>query len=65
VQGRLRNSYLSTRVRSRCAHCGTPIELEIDSDLHIKAQDPECVPIAYVPEVDLFGLDEECIVEAF
>ena len=41
------------------------MEMEIDSDLHIKAKDPECVPIAYVPEVNLFGLEEECIVEAF
>jgi len=41
------------------------MELAIDSNLNIKTHDPECVPIAFVPEVDVFGLDEACIIEAF
>ena len=41
------------------------MELAIDSNLNIKTDNPECLPIAFVPEVDVFGLDEACIIEAF
>jgi len=41
------------------------MEIEIDSNLNIKTDDPKCLPIAFVPEVDVFGLEEECIIDAF
>jgi hypothetical protein len=41
------------------------MQIEIDSDLKIKTADPHCLPIIFVPKVDLFGLEEECIIDAF
>ncbi len=64
VQGRLRNEQLTVAVRTECAHCKTPIELTIDSDLDFKVKDgPE--PVIFVPDVDLLSLKEENIINAF
>ena len=65
MQGRLRNTYVAATVRTCCAHCGQAMVIRIDSDLVVHTESPGCRPIAFVPEVDLFGLEEECIVDAF
>jgi len=38
--------------------------LTIDSDLGFRAKE-DCAPIVFVPDVDLIGLSDESIVEAF
>lgn len=38
--------------------------LLIDSELGFRAKD-DCAPIVFVPDVDLIGLEDESIVEAF
>lgn len=38
--------------------------LTIDSDLGFRAQQ-DCAPIVFVPDVDLLGIPDESIVEAF
>jgi hypothetical protein len=65
VQGRLRNERLSVTVNTECAHCGKTMELAIDSDLNCRAKDDGCEPIVFVPDVDLFNLEEESIINAF
>jgi hypothetical protein len=65
VQGRLRNKKLAVTVRTECAHCKTPMEMTIDSDLNIALKDSESRPIAFVPDVDLLKLKEENIINAF
>jgi hypothetical protein len=41
------------------------MEIRIDSNLELSTDAAGCRPICFVPEVDLFGLEEECIVDAF
>ena len=65
VQGRLRNEKLTVTVRTECAHCKTPMEMTIDSDLNIKIKDSESRPMVFVPDVDLLNLKEESIINAF
>ncbi|MBI5552097.1 MAG: hypothetical protein HY911_11380 [Desulfobacterales bacterium] len=65
MQGRLRNAYIAATVHTCCAHCGQPMVLRIDSDLAVATDAEGCRPLCFVPEVDLFGLEDECIVDAF
>ncbi len=65
VQGRLRNEQLAVTVRTECAHCKTPIELTIDSDLNYTVKEKECEPMIFMPDVDLLNLRDESIINAF
>ena len=65
VQGRLRRKPLTVTVNTQCAHCAKPMTLTIDSDLGFRAGEQDCAPIVFVPDVDLIGLADDSIVEAF
>ncbi len=41
------------------------MEIEIDSNIDCKVKDPGCEPIAFVPHMDLFELDDDSIIDAF
>jgi hypothetical protein len=56
---------VSVIVRTECAHCSRPMELEIDSDLHFTVKEEGCEPIVFVPHVDLFRIKDESIINAF
>jgi hypothetical protein len=60
----LRKEHFSVEVSSQCAHCQEPLDLTIDSDMNVSVrQDTE--PLVFVPEVNLFDLDEPNIIESF
>jgi hypothetical protein len=65
VQGRLREESLSVLVRTECAHCSEPMEIEIDSDLNYEVKNEGCEPVVFVPEVNLFELEEASIIDSF
>ncbi|MFH1137349.1 MAG: hypothetical protein V1816_14875 [Pseudomonadota bacterium] len=52
-------------VHTECAHCGTPLTLEIDSELNYRVEGSDGEPLVFVPDVDLFKLKEDSIVESF
>lgn len=41
------------------------MEIEIDSELVCKTKEKGCVPVVFVPDVNLFKLEDESIIEAF
>lgn len=41
------------------------MEIEIDSNLNYTAKGKGCDPIVFVPEVDLFKIEEESMINAF
>jgi hypothetical protein len=41
------------------------MEMEIDSDLAYRAKDDDCRPVVFMPDVDLYKLKDESIVNAF
>jgi len=65
VQGRLREESLSVVVKTECAHCAEPMEIEIDSDLNYKVKEEGCEPVVFVPDVNLFELEEDSIIDSF
>jgi len=65
VQGRLREESLSVLVKTECAHCSEPMEIEIDSDLNYKVKEEGCEPVVFVPDVNLFELEEDSIIDSF
>lgn len=65
MQGQLRQEYVSVIVHTECAHCSQPMEIEIDSNLNYTAKGKGCDPIVFVPEVDLFKIEEESMINAF
>ena len=65
MQGRLREESLSVLVRTECAHCSGPMEIEIDSDLIYEVKEEGCEPVVFVPEVNLFELEEDSIIDSF
>ena len=65
VQGRLRGRKLSITVKTSCACCNEPMELEIDSDMNIHGRPDEIDPIIFIPDVDLMALDEPNIISSF
>ncbi|MBW1841575.1 MAG: hypothetical protein JRI75_07250 [Deltaproteobacteria bacterium] len=52
-------------VQSECTHCAMPIEIEIDSDLKYSVKEKGCEPIIFVPEVNLFQLEDDSIIDSF
>ena len=65
MQGRLREESLSVLVRTECAHCSEPMEIEIDNDLNYEVKNEGCEPVVFVPEVNLFELEEDSIIDSF
>jgi hypothetical protein len=65
VQGQLRGEYVSVDVKTECAHCARPIEMTIDSDLGFTVREEGCEPVIFVPQVDLFKVEDENIIDAF
>ncbi len=56
---------MSVLVKTECAHCSKPMELSIDSDLRFTVRTEACDPVVFVPDVDLFKLEDESIINAF
>ncbi len=52
-------------VNTECAHCSRPMEIKIDSNLTYTVKEEGCQPIVFVPDVNLFKLEDESIINAF
>jgi hypothetical protein len=65
VQGHLRDEPLIFTVRTACGHCGEPIEIEIDRDLHCRVLSGGPEPLIFVPLVDFAQLADPSIIDAF
>jgi hypothetical protein len=65
VQGKLRNQYLKIKIDSECAHCGHPMEIEINSELEYKSREKDCQPVIFVPDVNLFKVEDDSIIDSF
>jgi hypothetical protein len=65
VQGQLRDELLTFSVRTECAHCGEPIEIQIDRDLHCRVLSGGPEPMIFAPLVDFAQLADPSIIDAF
>ncbi len=64
VQGHLRNEALSVSIESECAHCGQPMQLEVDSELRYQVLEGG-KPIVFVPLLDFEKLEAPNIIDDF
>jgi hypothetical protein len=68
VQGQLRKEKLSCLVTTSCAHCGRPIQIRLDSDLHYTIEttaSEDLSPLIFAPMVDFDRLTDPSIIDAF
>jgi len=65
VQGHLRNELLQFTIQTECAHCGAPIQIEIDSHLKYSVREAGADPMIFVPMVDFDKLEDPSIIDAF
>ena len=65
VQGRLRGKPLTVLVETECAHCGQPMEIELDSDLNYRVLTEGAAPLIFTPMVDFGTLEDPSIIDAF
>ena len=65
MQGQLRQENLLVTVSTECAHCSQPMEIKIDSDLNYTVKEEGCEPVVLVPDVNLFKIEDESIINAF
>jgi hypothetical protein len=65
VQGRLREQALSVEIDSSCAHCGTPIRLEVDSELKTRVIEGDPRPLVFEPHVDWSTFAEANIIDGY
>lgn len=49
VQGQLRSERLSASITTECAHCHTPLHLEIDSELRSHVTEADAAPLVFAP----------------
>ncbi|NIV33241.1 MAG: hypothetical protein GWN58_28490, partial [Anaerolineae bacterium] len=49
---------LTIVVTTRCAHCGQPLHLEIDSELNFRVMEDGAEPLVFVPMVDFSELED-------
>jgi len=65
VQGKLLKTYLKVQIDTVCAHCSTPMRIEIDSDLNCKVNDDDCKPLIFIPDIGLSNIRDEGIIDSF
>jgi hypothetical protein len=65
VQGRLRQEPLSVAITTQCAHCGRPLHMTIDSDLHYQVDEVDAEPLVFQPLIDWTAFTEPTIIDAF
>jgi hypothetical protein len=65
VQGRLTQKPLKVHVGSQCARSGAPIQMTIDQDLNIELHGDTVEPIVFVPDVNLWKLEADSIIDDF
>jgi len=61
----LRKTALKITVNTECAHCGRPMEIEIDSEVNFRVKEEGCSPVAFVPDVNVLTLKDKSIINAF
>ena len=65
VQGQLRRESLTFAIETACAHCGRPLHIEIDSELHYSVVEQDAAPLIFAPLVDFSRLKDPSIIDAF
>ena len=52
-------------IETECAHCSSPIKIEIDSDLRYKTGSEGCEPLIFIPDIDILSIKDLSIIDSF
>jgi len=50
---------------TECAHCGQPIQIEMDSALNYRVIEGEANPLIFAPLVDVEKIEQPSIIDGF
>jgi hypothetical protein len=56
---------MSFTIHTSCAHCGQPLQFEMDNHLNYTVQEKDAAPIVFSPLVDFGKLEDPSIIDAF
>ncbi len=65
VQGQYRHERVTIAFTSECGHCGRPMHIEIDSDLHYTVEPEAAGALVFVPLIDFARLRAKSIIDDF
>ena len=65
MQGQLRKEKLSFHIETECAHCHTPLHIEMDSDMKYQVVEKGARPVVFSPMVDFSKLEDPSIIDAY
>ncbi len=65
MQGRLRGEPVEVTIDTECAHCGQPIQMTLDSDLHYRVLTAGAMPLVFEPDVDWEIFTDPNIIHAY
>lgn len=65
VQGRLRDSLLTVRIDTECAHCRQEIHIDLDSAGVWRVEPPEANPLVFEPRLDWKNFTKPNIIDDY
>lgn len=65
MQGHLRRSTLEVEIGTSCAHCGSPMEFVVDSDLNYRIREGDRTPLVFEPDVDWSRFNDPNIIDRY
>ena len=65
MQGHLRKSFLEVEIHTTCAHCGSPMEIVVDSDLNHRVIKGGPSPLVFEPAIDWSQFKDPNIIDGY
>ena len=65
VQGQLRKRFLEVEITSACAHCGEPMVIVVDSELHHRVVQGGPEPLVFEPHVEWSSFPDPNIIDGY
>ena len=56
---------MSVSIRTECAHCSEPMQIELDSELDCRVREEGADPVVFIPRVDFETLEDPSIIDSF
>ena len=56
---------MTVEIQTRCAHCGQPMQLTVDNELHYQVQTAGADPLVFEPQLNWETFTEPNIIHAY
>ena len=65
MQGHLLKSALEVNISTSCTHCGSPMEIAVDSDLNYRIVEGAQEPLVFEPYIDWSQFKDPNIIDGY